>query len=402
MTAGPVGSPDRSATLLPGHRYIPLAVISSCVLILGITGAVLSGGGAISRAGGTPPAPPVLDIVEGDEAPTLDDVCQPPLPRPDIEPWSAENASASDAIWQRNGEALSLPYLVGDEGFVFWGDVQNNNISQAVGRRTLSADELNLWIDSLRTVRDELTNEGIDFIIVPGPAKWDVYPQLLPSWARSIDGSGPLDQLLRAAPDLPIVDVRAELRLAAKDEHVYSAVNSHWSDYGAWVGWKSIANCLATVDARFAALTPPSITGVDYIDGGNEFEQWGFEATQPSWSVPVLASPLSPVEVTIDGRAPEIRGDEQRIGLEEMPSTVRNADAELDETVLFVRDSMGTSLTPWIQQAFTEVRQMRHAFDLGDPQGIPDIASEARASGASIVILQFAQRHLNAPPDLRS
>ena len=405
MTAGPVGSPARQKGLMPGYRYIPLALMTSAVIVLGATGAALTAGGSVTNGGGTPAppfAPPVLEIVDGEEDPALDQTCQPELPTPSQEPWSAENAASSEAIWQENAEALALPYLPGENGFVFWGDIQNNNIAQALGRRTLSADELQLWIDSLRTVRDELEAQGVDFLIVPGPGKWDVYPKLLPAWARPIDGSGPLEQLLRAAPDLPIVDLRADLRAAAEQEQVYSSVNSHWSDYGAWVGWQSIVTCLHTIDPRFASIEPPSITGVGYITGGNEFGQWGFEAAEPDWSVPLLATPLTPVEVAIDGRPREMRGDEQRIGLEEMPSTVRNPDAQRDETVLFLRDSMGTSLTPWIQQAFSEVRQMRHAFDMGDPAIIPDIAEEARTSGASIVILQFAQRHLNAPPDLRN
>ena len=405
MTAGPVGSPHRQKDLMPGYRYIPLAVVTSAIIVLGATGAVLTAGGAVTNAGGTPAppaAPPVLEIIEGDEEPTLDEVCQPDLPAPDVEPWAAENAAASEATWQQNAEALAQPYLLGENGFVFWGDIQNNNIAQALGRRTLNADELQLWVDSLRTVRDELEADGIDFVIVPGPGKWDVYPELLPDWARSIDGSGPLEQLLQAAPDLPIIDVRADLRAAAQQDQVYSSVNSHWSDYGAWVGWQSIVECLATVDPRFATISAPAITGIDFVQGGNEFGGWGFEAAEPDWSIPLLAAPLTPVEVTIDGRATETRGDEQRIGLEEMPSTVRNPEAALDETVLLLRDSMGTSLTPWIQQAFSEVRQMRHAFDLGDPAGIPDIAATARDAGATVVILQFAQRHLNAPPDLRS
>lgn len=403
MTAGPVGSPDRHHDLFPVYRYIPLMIVTGAVAITGIIGTALSLGGAVTNAGGTPaapPPPPVLEIVDGTEEPTLDDVCRRPLDAPATEPWAAESAANSEEVWQSNSADWSLPYLVGEGDFVFWGDIQNNNISQAVGRRTLSADELTIWVESLRFVRDSLAAEGIDFVIVPGPGKWDVYPERMPAWARSIDGSGPLEQLLRAAPDLPIIDVRADLRAAAVDVPVYPAVNSHWSDYGSWVAWRTIAECMATIDPRFAALTVPAITGVDFIAGGNEFGEWGFEADRPDWTIPLLAEPLAPVTVAIDGQPQEIRGAEQRIGLEELPSTVTNPAAAIDETLLLLRDSMGTSLTPWLQQNFSEVRQLRHAFDLGNPDGIPDIVATAREAGATVVMLQFAQRHLNQPPDL--
>jgi hypothetical protein len=377
--------------------------VTTTTLVIGIVGAMLTASGWGSNPGGTPivpPPPPVLELIEGSDPPALDPTCRPTVPAPVAEPWSSELAAASEEIWLSKADERSLPYLPGEDGFVFWGDVQNNNIAQAVGRRMLDRDELSLWIDSMRYVRDALKAEGVEFVIVPGPGKWDIYPERLPEWARSIDGSGPLDQILLAAPDLPIIDLRADLRAAAVSTPVYSVVDSHWSDYGAWVGWQTIVRCLSTVDSRFTSLEVPAITGVDFIVGGNEFLEWGFDAPRPDWSVPVLQEPLNPVVVTVAGRPREVRGDEQRIGFLELPAVVLNSSAPLDETALFLRDSMGTSLTPWLQQNFTEVRQMRHNFEVGDPSAIPNIASEARAAGASIVILELAQRHLNQPPNL--
>ena len=66
MTAGPVGSPHRQKDLMPGYRYIPLAVVTSAIIVFGATGAVLSAGGAVTNAGGTPAppaAPPVLSLI---------------------------------------------------------------------------------------------------------------------------------------------------------------------------------------------------------------------------------------------------------------------------------------------------------------------------------------------------
>lgn len=403
MTTAPMQTPHRNVGIMRPARYIPLAVVTAATLVTGIIGFGLTAGGATANKNGTPapaPAPPVLDIVEGTTDPVLPSTCRIPLDQLAKEPWAPENAAASDAVWTANSAFLGQAFVEGEDGFVFWGDIQNNNFSQAVGRRTLSQAELQQWIDSLRTVRDQLAEAGIAFYVVPSPGKWDVYPEKLPAWARSIDGSGPLDQLLAAAPDLPIIDLRADLRAAATTVPVYSTVNSHWSDYGAWVGWQTISRCIASHDEAFAGIDVPAIDDIEITEGGNEFAQWGFSAPQPDWSVPVLAEPLLPTIVMIDGERSQTRTDEQRLGLEEMPASTLTPDAQSPLRLLLVRDSMGVSLSPWAQQSFEQTRQIRHAFDLGDPALIPNISREAIDNNVDIVIVQFAQRHLNAPPDL--
>lgn len=393
----------RKVELMPPRRYAPLVIVVVLTIVTALIGTVLTLRGATSSGlggGDATIAPPPLEFIEGPGEVVSADACRPALPGVEIEPWTAATASESEAIWTANSASLTNAYVEGESGFVFWGDIQNNNFSQALGRRSLTASEIEVWTTSLRAVKDELAADGIEFFVLIGPAKWDIYPEQIPRWAQEIDGSGPLEQLLRAAPDLPIIDVRADLRRAAEDDLVYSTVNSHWSDYGAWVGWKAATRCITASEPSYAGVSVPEIDGVATIEGGNEFAQWGFAPAQPDWTIPVLSEPLAPVTVAIDGRAEETRGDEQRIGLEEMPSTVTNQSAQRPETLLLVRDSMATSLTPWAQQSFATVRQIRHAFDFGDPEGYADIPAEAKSSGADIVILQFAQRHLNLPPVL--
>lgn len=392
----------RKVPLMKPVRYLPLVAIVALTLIVSLIGGVQTLRGATSSGlgGSETTSAPTLQFVEGSGEAVTSPECRPELPVPADEPWDADSVAASEAIWAANSGELTEAYVEGEDGFVFWGDIQNNNFSQAVGRRTLSEAEIDVWTSSLRSVRDALAEEGVEFYVLIGPAKWDIYPERLPDWAQPIDGSGPMEQLLRAAPDLPLIDVRADLRAAAEDDLVYSTVNSHWSDYGAWVGWDAVTRCIAGTDPEYAGISAPPIDGVETIEGGNEFAQWGFEPAQPDWTKPVLQAPLDPVTVTIDGQQPETRAAEQRIGLEEMPSTVVNPAAQRPETLLLVRDSMGTSLTPWAQQSFATVRQLRHAFDFGDPAGYADIPSEAVAADADIVILQFAERHLNLPPVL--
>ena len=227
----------------------------------------------------------------------LPEQCHPAVEPAPAEPWLDGDPAAAEAIWQAHAAELAGPTVLGEDGWVFWGDVQNQNFSQAVGRRVLSEAETADWADHLRGMRDTLAEQGIPLYIMITPAKWSVYPEDLPLWAQEIRGSGPLDQLIHAAPDLPIIDSRTQLRQASTEHQTFSRVNSHWTDYGAYVAWDSAAACIAAVTPELGDLAPPEMDGVVAPVDDNEFAPYGFANAVPDWTTPVFTEPLAPVTI---------------------------------------------------------------------------------------------------------
>ena len=72
--------------------------------------------------------------------------------------------------------------VVGEDGWVYLGDIFNRNFSQAIGRRTLSTSEVEGWSSALRGQASYLQESGIGFVVVVAPAKWSVYRDKLPRW----------------------------------------------------------------------------------------------------------------------------------------------------------------------------------------------------------------------------
>lgn len=372
-------------------RYVPL-------IILVVLAVVAAGVGLwVKREQQAPPAAEGASPVptETTASTRLPEVCAPAVDVPEAQPWSATNAAASEQVWASHGSELAGPTVAGRDDWVFWGDVQNNNFSQSIGRRYLSPDELNRWHSYFADLDATLSAEGIELYIVVAPAKWAVYPQELPAWTDPIRGAGPLDQLVAAGADLPLVDLRAQLQDASAEAQTFSRVNSHWTSFGAYEGWNAIADCITTNQPDIT-LSPIPISGVTVSGGFNEYPDYGIVDTE-DWTEPEFVDPLLPVELSAAGADPTTVPGDRWTGFADLPAETETVGAQSDDSLLFVGDSFGVVLSPYLQQAFTHTRQVRHNLD-GDPTTQPDIATLALATRPDVVIIEITQRHLNAPP----
>lgn len=384
----------RPVARLRGLRYVPLVMLVVIALVLTVIGFFTQ---RQLQAGWDAEAAPVA-IPDEVASTTLAASCTPAVAQPEPQPWlsgDADAIAAATAEWDAHAGEIAQPWIQGQDDMVFWSDVQSLNMSQAVGRRVLSQAEIDTWASFIGTLESDLDAQGIELYVTIAPAKWDVYPELLPDWMQAIRGSGPFDQLLALHPELPWVDVRQTLREASGTAPVFPDTNSHWTDYGAAVAWQQMATCMAESSPTLSTLTPPTIVDTVEQDPSNEFEPYGVPASD-DFVGPVLAEPFGPVDVTAaDGSTTTYAGD-QNVGFDPLPATTANPAGQLDMTALILRDSMGTALAPYWQDAFAETVQVRHNVDA--PTTIPDIGALVDEHQPQVVILEIAERHLTFPP----
>lgn len=353
-----------------------------------------------------PPAPAPPPAASVQEDPVLLDTTAaaaaglPQECRSDVVPqaadaWTGDRGRAGEVVFQENAAALSGPIVIGENGFAFWSDMQTWNFSQTLGRDPWTEDEVQVWVDGLTTVRDELAADGRELLVVVAPSVGGIYPQDLPAWAQPLRGAVRFDQLLAASGDLPIVDLRGALLDAAEQTPVFSAVNSHWTPYGAAVAWAKAQECLAALDPAYAGLTAPDVSEVESRPAPSEYKPYGHEFAPEDWTVPASLAELQGV-VKIDGNGNETPVNTD-IDLLELPLRT-SSEAGLDKTVLFARDSMGNSLSPWVADDFTTVCHAAHGLDYGDPALRMDVAGAAKACDADLVVLEFTERYLGYQP----
>lgn len=369
-------------------RLVPLVLL----LVLVVAATI---GGLAWRGQQSPLGDGVIRPTAGPSAPLDADACAPEAPVPAEDPWSTDPAAA-EAAWQQHAAGLDGYFVEGDDGYVLLGEPHWSNLSQAVGRAELPDEHVAAWEGYLSNMQADLEAQGRDLLVVVAPAKWAIMPEALPDWMEELRGPGHLDQLQRELPGVPWVDVRAAMAEAQLETPLYSRLNSHWSDFGASVAFAQLASCLEAVDPAFAAMPALPIAGADAVPDRNEFQVAGLDR-EPGldWTVPAWTEPAADMTVA-DGQGERAVDARAVLTMADLPATTSTPSAPVDRHVLLVRDSTGDQLAPMLQSQFRETTQIRASLE--EPSGMPDVAAEAEAADADVVVLLVAQRYLQVVP----
>lgn len=379
-------------------KLVPLILLVLCVIAAIVAGVIRQGeldAVLSARQGAMPPVLPGQAITASSHAAFAD--CQPaPKPIPQQQPWLGEAFADSEASYAEHAVEASQRTVEGKDGWVFWSDYQWKNFSQALGRRVLSAEEMGAWYAHYKGVADELEAEGIPFVILIAPGKWDVYRDKLPAWTEHLQGSTTFDYLRAAHPDLPIIDVREGVRDARDRGETYERLNSHWTNYGGWAAWNTAAPCIQALGDKFHAVKAPEITDVVKDASHNEFAEDGYPDRPDDATKPVWAKDPSPMTITDQHGAKHEAKSDYPADMLEAPITTHTEHAQTDATALIFRDSFGTALAPSWQASFATTLQRSHGISADG--STPDIVTEARKEKPDIVILEFTERYLHFVP----
>lgn len=370
-----------------------LYLVPFCILLVAVVVATVVGAITRDRLAQAQFEPPVNGMTTGEGLPGT--CAAPQAPLPDQQPWLAQARSTSEQTFQVNLDDAAAT-VEGEDGYVFWGDVQASNFSQAIGRRVLTQAEMDGWYAAMDSLRDRLGEQGIDLVIQIVPAKWSVTPEHLPAWTHNIVGSTTFDYLRYAHPDLPVMDMRGPLQDAQAERPVYTPLNSHWNTYGGSVGWQQLAECLTAVDGeRYAGLAPLEIASYETEPAGNEFEPFGYADAGVN-EVPVWAQePAAMTLTTNDGSEQQVATD-RPVDMLELPATTVTESAQSEASALILRDSQGNSISPGWQAGFAETWQYPHNLD--KPDQPVDMLQLAQQHGPDVVVLELTERHLNFVP----
>lgn len=349
-------------------RYIPLALLAVAVVVAALIGLwaqrVDHASTAAALAGESLSAE-----VQAACRPSVDQALS------DSEYWQGSAAESAEAEF--NSRISESPVaLSGEDGMVFLSDVYSMNVSQAVGRKQLTSDEIQSWLNYFSVLRYELDKLGSDLLILVAPAKWDIYPDNLPEWARSIRGENSYDALLNATDSLPVVDVRAILR--SSETPTYGDVNSHWNPYGAYLAWEQIVTCLQTMDSEmYSGFEVPEIVQVSVEATPSEFVDQGF-LDSTDWFTPSLDIDLP-----------------ESVDMLRLPYEGQGSG---EVRTMLVRDSMGQAIGPYFENFSSWSIQIDNDFDTGENR--PDIVALADQYDVDLVVIEFAERYLIVPPVL--
>lgn len=290
-----------------------------------------------------------------------------------------------------NNRAIAV---VGKDGWIFLGDNFNNNMAQALGRRYYNSDDLAAWNYSIGGQKQWLASRNIPMLFLVAPAKWSIYPDKLPEWTQGHVGPHILDQLLASPQKLPLIDLRPALREARSTADTYSPFNSHWTDFGAWAAWKETAHSLEGLGPKLQGLYVPEINGaVVNPNYGSEFLAMINLPKPNPWTMPGLKKPLADFSIWGEDGSSRIVPGSTLTGLLDLPRNTRNDSANNKLRALVLRDSMGDSLSAYLQSAFYETIQIRHNID--DQKNAPNVPALIAKYRPDVVLYVMTERHLD-------
>jgi hypothetical protein len=285
--------------------------------------------------------------------------------------------------------ALGLPpsaadrAILGRDGWLFLRD--SHGLEYYRSARPFPPAALAEWSRHFEHARAWLAEREIAYLLVIVPDKATIYPELMPARirrVREVSWSEELFTHLRARTPVEFLDLRQPLRAAKAEGRVFWRTDTHWSDRGAYAGYRAIMGHLSRTWPELAPLGPEAFeVRTRPVPGQDIAHVLGLPD--------VLTDEMEALRPRLPRRAREVQATARR------PDGWRRLVTERDglgpgavRAVVF-HDSFMRALYPFLSEHFARV--------VYDWRRQPD-ADLIEAERPDVVIHEIGERFLMGPP----
>lgn len=272
----------------------------------------------------------------------------------------------SKFLYDHGISLFSDQVVIGRSGWLFLGDRYEQSITaKRQGVTAANKAQADQAIQAMNAWRDYALLRGVKkFNVFVGPDKASMYPEYTASWAR------PVDYLkIDAVSDLdtksifinPVNFLRTQKERFGHE--LYYQTDTHWNDLGAWLAF---AHFIQEVfgDTLQAELRESRDRAGHDLSNFLRIPQWlsDKEPVMQHKSLPevkVTQYNLATGELIEKGGNPYIGSPNQAI-------RVVSEGALIDKKVLWLRDSFGTALSPYMARYFAETAQLHYNLVTSD------------------------------------
>lgn len=197
--------------------------------------------------------------------------------------------------------------------------------------------------------------------VMIAPNKASIYPEQMPFWARPISPNA-TDALIDGTGSTRYVDFRSVLleAKANQSEALYFKTDTHWNSLGAGIAFQAFAK---GIEATAPELRWPSEDTYKLIRveprSGNDLISYFRLKLDVVYPSPVVALQELPVETTryeFNSKSVIGTGGNPEMSIQlGQPVLVRSKGALNTKRVLWLRDSFGIALSPFMAATFNEV-----------------------------------------------
>ncbi len=232
-----------------------------------------------------------------------------------------------------------------------------------------------------------LEQRGIKFFVMVAPDKHTIYGEFLPPAIHKIGKESRVDQVvkdLESHPGIEFIDPREALFRAKPSQRLYHRTDTHWNDYGAFVGYSELMERIALYFPNVRKLSLD-----DYTVSVSE-EEGGDLAGMLSLSDRIKEERITLVPRFIPRAVDGARPYPDPVDTAEYPGrnmvVKETRDPRLPKALIF-RDSFSWPLIPFLAESFQSVVFV-WTFDF-----LPDLIEREKPD---LVILECVGRYINA------
>jgi alginate O-acetyltransferase complex protein AlgJ len=289
--------------------------------------------------------------------------------------------------------------IIGKDDWLYLGDKHEKTIT--VTRRGSNAEAAEAaWQIGLATKswQQWLKRKGVRlYRVMLVPDKSTIYPEFLPDWAQPAADSATNTLLANISQGL-YVDTRPALRAAKSQfsEPLYYKTDTHWNSLGAWVAFRAFAMEVARTEAGLRWLPEQQVRVQKVIErhGGDLGRLLRISEMLRDSEVAIEIDRERPIEteqydfgtghLTVSGGNPQVEAPER-------PLLVKSKHALNQNRVLWVRDSFGTALAPFMAATFTETLQLH--YEESDPALFARLVETYKPDYVFITVVERCARH---------
>jgi alginate O-acetyltransferase complex protein AlgJ len=166
----------------------------------------------------------------------------------------------------RDGRARSpkgFKAVEGKDGWLFVANDSNDVFGQHAGTLEFPDSHFEQWREVLEGRVEWLAERGIPYYFVVAPDTHAIYPEKLPEWFQPIR-ERPIERLMRRLKEsdssVRVIYPLEELLAAKAEQQVGLPLDSHWSEFGAFVAYRRIVDELERAGVPMRTISKQDLT----------------------------------------------------------------------------------------------------------------------------------------------
>lgn len=304
-------------------------------------------------------------------------------------------------IYYRLGLSISPENtIIGKDGWLFLGDRHAYVISELRGQKPFKRAKLDGFANA-RSRWDQMVKEqgGIGYFVSVAPNSHTIYREMMPEWAAKANTSPNINYLLHQAKDDNTLIDLSKLIISHKNSSqtpLYYKTDTHWNELGAWYGYEALKNKISITDPSLKWLDRNNIKfKYNERNGGDLSRFLRISPFIKDTEVAVEIKPNSKLHIT-DWLGKTIRDGDLSDRQENMTHEliINSSNALNNKKVLWLRDSFGIALYPYMNATFSTLMQKHYKEVLEDPCQLKRAIREFKPD---LVIITVVERNSLSP-----